>query len=87
MKAITILFGTQSGNAEKCAEQLGKILKKRKIVNRVVDMGDFNPKDLAKEQFVIIVTSTFGDGGPPSNAEARDRVLNGSSLPVRRFLS
>ena len=33
----------------------------------LVDMNDVDPADLATAGDVLIVTSTFGDGGPPDN--------------------
>ena len=32
-------------------------------------MNEYNETNLAKEKLLLIVTSTFGNGDPPENAE------------------
>jgi sulfite reductase (NADPH) flavoprotein alpha-component len=67
---IRVLFGTETGNAEDCAHQLGSALKKAGFNATVTDMDAFSPPDLASETLALIVTSTYGNGDPPYNAEA-----------------
>ena len=68
MKPITILYGTETGNSEDCSEELSEELKEDGIESRVVDMEDYDASELPSEDFVIIITSTHGDGDPPENA-------------------
>ncbi|MED5372161.1 MAG: sulfite reductase flavoprotein subunit alpha [Myxococcota bacterium] len=67
--AVTLLFGTETGNAEDCAETLGEAIEEMGIEIQVVDMEDYEPENLVKEQLLVIVTSTYGNGDPPANAE------------------
>lgn len=67
---IRVLFGTETGNAEDCAHELGSALKKAGFDATVTDMDAFSPPDMAKETLALIVTSTYGNGDPPYNAEA-----------------
>ena len=68
-KLLKILYGTESGNAQYCAEILGEQLEKLAFDCIVEDMGFYESEQLDKEHLVIIVTSTHGNGDPPANAE------------------
>lgn len=68
--SIKVLFGSETGTAEMCAEKLTDALIGRGILAEVVDMEGFGVADLYLEPTVIVITSTFGDGEPPLNAEA-----------------
>ncbi|MFT5454821.1 MAG: sulfite reductase (NADPH) flavoprotein alpha-component [Myxococcota bacterium] len=67
---IRILFGTETGNAEDSANELADVLRQRGWHTDVFDMDDYQPSDLASESLVLVITSTFGNGDPPVNAEA-----------------
>jgi len=58
-----VLWASQTGNAEEFAGKLGERLK----YARLQAMDDVELSDLADAEQVLIVTSTFGDGGPPDN--------------------
>ncbi len=87
MSTITVLFGTESGNAQELASRTGKALDKAGLPSRVVDMLDFDAKKLPELETVLIVTSTYGNGDPPSNAEALHAFLMRKcpQLPKLRF--
>lgn len=78
MKFI-VLYGTESGNSELIADDLGSKLRETNDDVEVFDMQDFDPADLTPEAFTIIVCSTHGEGDLPNTAipfaEAFDRVL------------
>ena len=67
---IRVLFGTETGNAEDCAYQLGDALEECGFSATVTDMASYTPADLASERLALVVTSTYGNGDPPYNAEA-----------------
>lgn len=67
---IRVLFGTETGNAEECAHELGDALQGDGHAVSVTDMADYDPSDLPREALAVIVTSTYGNGDPPCNAEA-----------------
>lgn len=64
---VTILFGTESGNAELVAEELGTVLGQLPDVE-VSDLSSVSPSDLCPERFYLLVCSTYGDGDVPSSA-------------------
>ena len=58
-----VLWASQTGNAEDFATRLARRLGESQLVN----MDDVALSRLAAVRDVVIVTSTFGDGGPPDN--------------------
>jgi MioC protein len=66
MSAITILFGTESGNAELVAEDIAADLDSHDVDS--VDMSDFDIAGFDEGTFYIVVCSTHGEGELPSSA-------------------
>ncbi|PRC41800.1 molybdopterin oxidoreductase, partial [Mycobacterium sp. ITM-2017-0098] len=58
-----VLWASQTGTAEEFAGRLGERLRGA----RLRAMDDVELADLSQAGEVVIVTSTFGDGGPPDN--------------------
>ncbi|MFN3201674.1 MAG: sulfite reductase subunit alpha [Bradymonadia bacterium] len=81
MSTIYILYGTETFNSQGCAEQAGEALTGRGYTAEVLDMDDFDPDNLPHVQVLLIVTSTFGDGEPPSNAEDLHAALMDDDAP------
>lgn len=67
-KEITILYGSQTGNAQKLAENSAKTLEKEGFIVEVSSMADFKPNKLKKIETLLIFVSTHGEGTPPDNA-------------------
>jgi len=67
---LLILFGSQTGTAEKIAKQIAKESKSRGCNARVVDAAEHSKIDWSKETNLLVVTSTYGDGDMPDNAQA-----------------
>jgi sulfite reductase (NADPH) flavoprotein alpha-component len=65
---LTILFGTESGNAETLAAQARKAAAKLGFAPKVIDMADFTPAQAAATENLLIVASTWGEGDPPQRA-------------------
>lgn len=76
----TIIFGSQTGNAEGCAKKLAKTMKDGFDVN-VVDMAQTKLEDLTKVENLLVVTSTYGDGEAPDNATDLHETLMSDSAP------
>jgi MioC protein len=68
MNTVTILFGTESGNSEMVAEDIGKALEDSGLKNEVFGMEDYHLGDLQGQQLVILVASTYGEGDLPDTA-------------------
>lgn len=80
-KEVTILYGSQSGNAQGLAVKAGKTLEGRGFQVTVSSMSDFKPNNLKKVQNLLIVVSTHGEGEPPDNALSFHEFLHGKRAP------
>ncbi|MCY8857713.1 assimilatory sulfite reductase (NADPH) flavoprotein subunit [Bacillus atrophaeus] len=80
-KEVTILYGSQTGNAQGLAENTGKTLEGRGYQVNVSSMSDFKPNNLKKIQNLLIVVSTHGEGDPPDNALSFHEFLHGRRAP------
>ncbi|WP_417503167.1 assimilatory sulfite reductase (NADPH) flavoprotein subunit [Marinobacter sp.] len=78
---LTILFGSQTGNAEGIAEQLAAQANDQGIVAKVVDLADYKPKQIKQEQWLALVTSTHGEGEPPDNTLDFHEYVMGKKAP------
>lgn len=65
---LTILYGSQTGNAKGVAESIKSLALGKGLQVQLASMSDFKPKQLKKESHLIVVTSTLGEGEPPENA-------------------
>ncbi len=70
LKPLTILFGSQTGNAESLAKRLAEEAGQAGFAPSVHDMAQYPRENLAGENRLLIITSTYGDGEPPDNAKA-----------------
>ncbi|WP_374521175.1 assimilatory sulfite reductase (NADPH) flavoprotein subunit [Undibacterium squillarum] len=78
--SLTILFGSQTGNAKGVAESVKAQAEARGIPVSLVAMNDYKPKQLKKETHVLIVTSTYGEGEPPEAAADLHAQLKGGKI-------
>lgn len=78
---VTILWGSQTGNSEILAKKTGKVLTRAGFSPEVVDMAAYPLGKLPKEQIVLIITSTYGDGEPPDNAMDLHAALLAGDAP------
>ncbi len=62
---LSIVVGSQTGNGKRLAGTLASRLRDAGVSVRVVDAADLDVRGLAKEQHIIVVVSTHGDGDPP----------------------
>jgi sulfite reductase (NADPH) flavoprotein alpha-component len=65
---LTVLYGTESGNSEVLADRAVKDAKKRGFKAVMKNMADISPADLAKEENLLVIVSTWGDGEAPETA-------------------
>lgn len=79
--SLTILFGSQTGNARHIAEALAKQAQGKGITAKVVDMAEYKTSQLKNEQYLVIVTSTYGEGEPPENAIGLHNFLFSKKAP------
>jgi sulfite reductase (NADPH) flavoprotein alpha-component len=80
-KAVTILFGSQTGNAEKLAEKLCGQLSEVGFTPTVQSMGSYKARQLKRESYLFVIVSTHGEGDPPDNAEVFYEFLHSKKAP------
>jgi len=78
---LTILYATESGNAEALAAAARKSATRLGFAAKVVDMADASPDQLAKAQNLLVIASTWGEGDPPQRAEAFLAALDAEAAP------
>ncbi|WKZ12783.1 MAG: flavodoxin domain-containing protein [Gammaproteobacteria bacterium] len=78
---LTVLFGSETGHARGLAARLGKLLGDSGVPVRVLGMGDYRPRELKDERFVLVVTATHGEGDPPEPARGFCEFLMGRKAP------
>jgi sulfite reductase (NADPH) flavoprotein alpha-component len=78
---VTLLWASQTGNTESLTEAYATRLMESGFEIRTSCMADYQASTLAKAQYVLLMTSTFGDGDPPDNAQSLWTQLSGESAP------
>jgi len=78
---LTVLWGSQTGTAEEIAASCAATLTSRGLPARIVSMTDITLADLAAVRRLLVVTSTFGDGGPPDNGADLWSALSAEGAP------
>lgn len=68
LRDVTILYGSETGNAQYVAGELEQKVKQLERKVTVAALDDFKPKNLKKVEDLFIVTATHGEGDPPDNA-------------------
>jgi sulfite reductase (NADPH) flavoprotein alpha-component len=78
---LTILFASESGNAERLAQDAAKLARKSGFRPRLLDFADLDVADLPGAGRLIVVASTWGEGDPPARAARAYRELMASEAP------
>ncbi|QTH70177.1 assimilatory sulfite reductase (NADPH) flavoprotein subunit [Pseudoalteromonas xiamenensis] len=79
--SLTILYGSQTGNAKGVANKLKEQAESRGLAVQLVNMADYKPANLKKEKFIAIAVSTYGEGEPPEPAETLHAFLASKKAP------
>ena len=68
-RSLAIFFGSQTGNAAGLAEKTAKLAVAYGLEPSVIDMDGFDQSKFASHKRILIITSTWGEGEMPDNAE------------------
>jgi sulfite reductase (NADPH) flavoprotein alpha-component len=79
--AITILYGSQTGNGEGVAELAAEQARGRGLNAKLVAMADYKPAQLKSEKNLLVVVSTHGEGDPPDMAEELHEFIYSKRAP------
>lgn len=78
---VTILYGSQTGNAKHEAIAYGEKLSSNSVKNTVVSMADYKPRKIKDETHLIVFTSTHGEGEAPDDAIELHEFLASKKAP------
>lgn len=77
----TVLFGSQTGNAQRLAGKLSDKLKEKGFDVTLSAMNKYKTNGLKNAAYLFIVVSTHGEGDPPDNALGFYEFLHGKRAP------
>lgn len=80
-RSALVLYGSETGNAQDIAEDLGRTLGRLRFRTSVVEMDDVGLRELLQYRLVVFVVSTTGQGEMPQNASKFWRSLLRRKLP------
>jgi len=78
---LTILYATESGNAEGLAGAARKVAARMGFAAKALDMADTTPEQIANAGNLLVIASTWGEGDPPQRAEAFMAALMADAAP------
>ncbi len=85
---LTVIYGSQTGNAKRIAEALAARFEREGLPVRLLRADAYQTRELKDERFLAIVISTQGDGDPPDDARALVEFIDSKrapKLPQLRF--
>jgi len=78
---LEILYGSQTGNSEMLAQQLGALARGKGYGANLTELDAMTPEKLATLPYVLVITSTYGEGEMPDNAELFWEALSAPTAP------
>lgn len=78
---VTVLFGSQTGNAKREAERLAEVLRSEGADVRLIRADAYPARELADERVLFVVISTQGEGEPPDDARGFVEFVSGRRAP------
>jgi len=78
---LTIVFGSQTGNARRVAESLARQAEGAGLSVRLLRADAYPLRDLKAERLLYVVISTQGEGDPPDDARGFVEFLTGRRAP------
>ncbi|KAJ5087793.1 hypothetical protein N7456_011409 [Penicillium angulare] len=80
-RSALILYGSETGNAQEVAEELGAVAERLRFSTHVSELNQVKPEVLCNYTLTIFVVSTTGQGDLPANARAFWKSLLLKKLP------
>jgi sulfite reductase (NADPH) flavoprotein alpha-component len=78
---LTIVFGSQTGNARRLAERLAQAAEAAGLAVRLLRADAYPTRELRNERHLVFVISTQGDGDPPDDARGLVEFIVGKRAP------
>lgn len=80
-RILHILYGSQTGNSESLANDAAASAKSHGLQPVVKSMDEVEIEQLVKMDYLLIVTSTYGEGAMPDNAEMLWEAASSDDAP------
>jgi sulfite reductase (NADPH) flavoprotein alpha-component len=80
-RTLHILYGTQTGNSESVATDAAQSAKAHGLNPVVKSMDEIDASTMAKMEYLLIITSTYGVGEMPDNAQILWDSMNAENAP------
>ena len=80
-RTINIIYGTQTGNSESVANDAAASAKKHGLLADVKSMDELELDALVTMEYLLIITSTYGEGEMPDNAQLLWDAISVDSAP------
>ncbi|CAL1697805.1 unnamed protein product [Somion occarium] len=84
-RAITILYATETGNAQDLAERLAHHCRRLQFTPTVFSIDAYSPEELISETLMVFIISTAGSGKEPRTMSTFWNMLLRSDLPSDLF--
>lgn len=78
---LTVLYASESGNAEALAMKTKKLAQRHGLDAKVFDMADVEVDILSKAKNIVVFAATWGEGDPPGRAVDFYEALMGDAAP------
>ncbi|MDR3387172.1 MAG: assimilatory sulfite reductase (NADPH) flavoprotein subunit [Rudaea sp.] len=79
---LSIVYGSQTGNAKRLATQLARDAERAGLAVRLLRADAYPQRELKSERLLIVVVSTQGDGDPPDDARGLVEFICGKRAPT-----
>lgn len=79
---LTVLYGSQTGNAQRIAHTLAARAQAAGVPVRLLRADAYPLRELKDERLLYVVISTQGDGDPPEDALGFVEFLHGRKVPA-----
>ncbi|MCL1634726.1 assimilatory sulfite reductase (NADPH) flavoprotein subunit [Luteimonas sp. SX5] len=83
---LTIVYGSQTGNAKRLAEGLAQQAQDAGVPVRLLRADAYATRELKQERYLYLVVSTQGDGDPPDDARGLVEFIAGKRAPPLKQL-
>jgi sulfite reductase (NADPH) flavoprotein alpha-component len=80
-RTINILYGSQTGNAESVANDAAQAAKAHGLKPVAKGMDEVEADALAGMEYLLVITSTYGEGEMPDNAQMLWDAVNSEAMP------
>lgn len=79
---LSIVYGSQTGNAKRLATQLARDAERSGLAVRLLRADAYPVRELKAERLLIVVISTQGDGDPPDDARGLVDFIGSKRAPI-----